>query len=305
MRSESKQPFIFNSISELHRALGLPKPLHPLVSLVDYGNIKSDTDEISKGMTLNFYKVSYKRNFHGKIKYGQHYYDFDEGGLSFISPNQIISANANEADYGGFTLLFHHDFIRNYPLRQNIRNYGFFSYSTSEALYLSEKEKEIVIGIFKNIEHELSLSIDNFSQDIILSQIEQLLNYSNRFYNRQFITRKAVHSDLLTELEKILDDHFNTNEGLVKGLPSVQEISEKLNVSQRYLSDMLRQLTGQNTQQHIHNRLIEKAKEILSTTDLSVGEIAYQLGFEHPQSFNKLFKNKTKVSPVEFRQSFN
>lgn len=305
MKSESKQPFIFNSISELHRALGLPKPLHPLVSLVDYANIKSDTDEISKGMILNFYKVSYKRNFHGKIKYGQHYYDFDEGGLSFISPNQIISANTNEADYGGFTLLFHPDFIRNYPMGKNIRNYGFFSYSTSEALYLSEKEKEIVIGIFKNIEHELSLSIDNFSQDIILSQIEQLLNYSNRFYNRQFITRKAAHSDLLTELERILDDHFNTNEGLVKGLPSVQEISEKLNVSQRYLSDMLGQLTGQNTQQHIHNRLIDKAKEILSTTDLSVGEIAYQLGFEHPQSFNKLFKNKTKVSPVEFRQSFN
>ncbi|GLU54494.1 helix-turn-helix domain-containing protein [Dyadobacter frigoris] len=305
MKSESKQPFIFNSISELHRALGLPKPLHPLVSLVDYGNIKSDTDEISKGMILNFFKVSYKRNFHGKIKYGQHYYDFDEGGLSFISPNQIISAIANEADYGGFTLLFHSDFIRNYPLGKNIRNYGFFSYSASEALYLSEKEQEIIIGIFKNIGHELSLSIDHFSQDIILSQIEQLLNYSNRFYNRQFITRKTAHSDLLTELEKILANHFDNSEGLVKGLPSVLEISEKLNVSQRYLSDMLRQLTGQNTQQHIHNRLINKAKEILSTTDLTVGEIAYQLGFEHPQSFNKLFKNKTKVSPVEFRRSFN
>lgn len=305
MKSELKQPFIFNSISELHRALGLPKPLHPLVSLVDYGTIKNDTEEIRKGMILNFYKVSYKKNFHGKVKYGQHYYDFDEGGLSFISPNQIISANANEADYGGFTLLFHPDFIRNYPLGKNIRNFGFFAYSASEALYLSEKEKEIMIGIFKNIEHELSLSIDNFSQDIILSQIEQLLNYSNRFYNRQFITRKTSHSDLLTELERIMDDHFETNQGLVKGLPSVQEISEQLNVSQRYLSDMLRQLTGQNTQQHIHNRLIDKAKEILSTTDLSVGEIAYQLGFEHPQSFNKLFKNKTKVSPVEFRQSFN
>lgn len=305
MKPESKQPYIFNSISELHRALGLPKPLHPLVSLVDYAHIKSNTDEISKGMILNFYKVSYKRNFHGKIKYGQHYYDFDEGGLSFISPNQIISANENEADYGGFTLLFHSDFIRNYPLGKHIRNYGFFSYSASEALYLSEKEKEIVVGIYKNIEHELSLSIDNFSQDIILSQIEQLLNYSNRFYNRQFITRKAAHSDLLTELDKILTDYFDTNEGLLKGLPTVLDISEKLNVSQRYLSDMLRQLTGQTTQQHIHNRLIDKAKEILSTTELSVGEIAYQLGFEHPQSFNKLFRNKTNQSPVEFRQSFN
>ena len=305
MKSESKQPFIFNSISELHRRLGLPKPLHPLVSLVDYSDIKANTDEISKGMVLNFYKVSYKRNFHGKIKYGQNYYDFDEGGLSFVSPNQIISANAEEADYGGYTLLFHPDFVRTYPLGKRIKNYGFFSYSTSEALYLSEKEKEIINGIFKNIEHELSLSIDNFSQDILISQIEQLLNYSNRFYNRQFITRKTAHHDLLEKLELMLSDHFDNDHALLKGLPSVQIVSEELGVSPRYLSDMLRSLTGRNTQQHIHNKMIEKAKEILSTSNLTIAEIAYQLGFEHPQSFNKIFKRKTSVSPIEFRQSFN
>jgi AraC-like DNA-binding protein len=305
MKTESRQPYIFNSISELHRALGLPKPLHPLVSLVDYSDIKSNTDEITKGMVLNFYKVSYKKNFQGKIKYGQSYYDFDEGGLSFISPNQIISANADGADYGGHTLLLHTDFIRNYPLGKSIKNYGFFSYSASEALYLSEKEKEIITGIFKNIEHELSLSIDNFSQDIILSQIEQLLNYSNRFYNRQFITRKDAHSDLLTKLEQLLTEYFDDNQALLTGLPSVQYLSEQLGISSRYLSDMLRSLTGRNTQQHIHNKLIEKAKEVLSTTDLTIAEIAYQLGFEHPQSFNKIFKKKTNVSPVEFRQSFS
>jgi AraC family transcriptional activator of pobA len=187
-KETTHQPPIFNSISELHRALGLPKPLHPLLSLVDYGTIKSDTTEISKGMILNFYKVSYKKNFKGQLKYGQGHYDFDEGGLSFISPNQVISVSPEEADYSGYTLLFHPDFIRNYPLGQHIKDYGFFSYTASEALYLSEKEKEIIIGIFNNISHELSQSIDNFSQDIMISQIEQLLNYSNRFYNRQFIT---------------------------------------------------------------------------------------------------------------------
>jgi AraC-like DNA-binding protein len=297
-------PYIFNSISELQRALGLPKPLHPLISLVDYGEIKNDTGDIAKGMILNFYKISYKKQLTGKVRYGQGYYDFDEGGLSFISPGQLIAASPEEVDYSGYTLLFHPDFIRNYPLGKHIKNYGFFSYSAAEALHLSEKEKEIIAGIFKNIEHELSLSIDHFSQDIMISQIEQLLNYSNRFYNRQFITRKAVHSDLLDELEKLLNQYFDNDEALMHGLPSVQDISSQLHVSQRYLSDMLRQLTGQNTQQHIHNKLIEKAKEILSSSQLTIAEIAYQLGFEHPQSFNKLFKTKTNVSPLEYRQSF-
>jgi AraC family transcriptional activator of pobA len=299
------QPIVFNSISALHKALELPKPLHPLISLVDYGEVKGDTADIRRGMILDFYKVSFKKNFKGKIKYGQGYYDFDEGGLSFISPNQVITATEEEADYGGFTLLFHPDFIRNYPLGKSIKNYGFFSYATAEALYLSDKEKDIIIGIFKNIAHELSLSIDNFSQDIMISQIEQLLNYSNRFYNRQFITRKAVNHDLLTKLEQLLVNHFDKEQALFKGLPSVQELADQLGVSPRYLSDMLRSLTGRNTQQYIQDKVIEKAKEILSTTQLSVAEIAYQLGFEHPQSFNKLFKRKTQVSPLAFRQSFS
>jgi AraC family transcriptional activator of pobA len=305
MKPDASLPYIFNSISELQHALGLPKPLHPLISLVDYSNITSDTSDIAKGMILNFYKISFKKNLTGKIKYGQGHYDFDEGGLSFLSPGQLIAASAEEADYGGYTLLFHPDFIRNYPLGKHIKNFGFFSYSTTEALYLSEKEKEIITGIFKNIEHELSLSIDHFSQDIMISQIEQLLNYSNRFYNRQFITRKAVHHDLLEQLDTLLAAYFDNDEALMKGLPAVQDIANQLQVSQRYLSDMLRQLTGQNTQQHIHNILIEKAKEALTSTNLTIAEIAYKLGFEHPQSFNKLFRNKTSLSPLEYRQSFN
>jgi len=300
----SKQPFVFNSISELHRVLGLPKPLHPLISLVDYSGIKADTTELERGMIFNFYKISYKKNYSGKIKYGQSHYDFDEGGLSFISPNQVITALAGEADYGGYTLLIHPDFIRAYPLGNSIKNYGFFSYAVTEALYLSEKEKQVIIGLFKNIETELDSAIDQISQDVLVSQVELLLNYSKRYYNRQFITRNTASSELLVRSENLLANHFDTGSAL-NGLPAVEELAAALNVSSHYLSDMLRTLTGQNTQQHIHAKLIEKAKELLSTSELTVAEIAYQLGFEHPQSFNRLFKSKTKSSPLDFRQSLN
>jgi AraC family transcriptional activator of pobA len=305
MKTTAKPPVLFNSISELHRALGLPKPLHPLISLVDYSNIKADTTELEKGILFNFYKISYKKNYTGKVRYGQSYYDFDEGGLSFVSPNQVISVSDDEGDYGGYTLLVHPDFIRTFPLGKKIKDYGFFSYTVAEALFLSEKEKEIIIGLFKNIEAELESAIDLFSQEVVVSQLELLLSYSKRFYNRQFITRKSASNDLLAKAEEVMDNYFQVELALLKGLPSVQEIADELNVSTHYLSDMLRSLTGQNTQQHIHKRLIDKAKELLSTTNRSVAEIAYQLGFEHPQSFNKLFKSKTKVSPMEFRQSFS
>lgn len=306
MKKEIKRPpYIFHSISELNSALGLPKPRHPLVDLVNYKDITADTGELSKALVLDFYKISFKLNLKGKIKYGQGYYDFNEGGLSFTSPHQLISAGENEQDYAGYTMLFHPDFIRNYPLGTSIKKYGFFSYSVAEALYLSDTEKETIISVFGNIEQELSTSIDHFSQDVMVSQIELLLNYSNRFYHRQFITRKAVHSDLLIEMEKLLAEYFDNDDGLMKGLPSVQYIAGRLHVSPRYLSDMLRQLTGQHTQQHIQNKLIEKAKEILGTTQLSISEIAYRLGFEHPQSFNKIFKRKTDLSPLEFRRSFS
>jgi AraC-like DNA-binding protein len=300
----SKQPVIFNSISELHRALGLPKPLHPLISLVDYSNITVDTAELEKGMLFNFYKISYKKNFSGKIKYGQSHYDFDEGGLSFISPNQVITALEGEADYGGYTLLIHPDFIRTYPLGKSIKNYGFFSYAVTEALYLSDKEKQVITGLFKNIEIELDSAIDQISQDVLVSQVELLLNYSKRYYNRQFITRKIASNELLARFESLLADYFDTGKA-VNGLPAVEELATALNVSAHHLSDMLRTLTGQNTQLHIHAKLIEKAKELLSTSELSVAEVAYQLGFEHPQSFNRLFKSKTKQSPLDFRQSLN
>ena len=303
-KEEHIPPHTFNSISALHRALGLPKPLHPLVSLVDNTQIAVEKENLPPSFLFNFYKISYKKTLLGKIKYGQNYYDFDEGGMVFTSPNQLLGTT-DDTEYLGYTLLIHPDFIRNYPLGKNIQHFGFFSYDIHEALHLSEKEKSIILNIFKNIEDELQSSIDDFSQDVIIAQTELILNYSNRFYKRQFITRKAVGNDMLASAENLLNDYFNKETALMKGLPTVQWLAEQLHVSAHYLSDMLRSLTGQNAQQHIHNKLIEKAKEILSNSNLSVAEIAYQLGFEHPQSFNKLFKKKTNLSPLEFRQSFN
>lgn len=298
-------PLKINSISEMHNVLGFPKPLHPLISLVNYADIKTPYEEWPHAIIPNFYKISYKKSLAGRIKYGQGYYDFDEGGLSFISPNQVIACADDEQDYSGYTLLIHPDFIRNYPLALKIKTFGFFSYSANEALFLSDKEKQIIFTVFENIKDELNSTIDDFSQDVVVSHIEVLLNYSNRFYKRQFITRKAVNHDLLTQLEKILTECFDKEEPLSNGLPTVEHLANQLNLSPRYLSDMLRSLTGQNTQQKIHDRLIEKAKEYLTTTNLSVAEVAYQLGFEHPQSFSKLFKKKTNLTPIEFKQSFN
>jgi AraC family transcriptional activator of pobA len=305
MNKEKHTPLKLNSITELHKLLGFPKPLHPLISLVSYDGIKIDEKVTATWVTFNFYKIAFKNNLSGKMRYGQHYYDFDEGGMIFVSPNQLIRTDQEDNHYSGYSLLIHPDFIRNYPLARNVKRFGFFQYSANEALHLSQKEKEIIISIIQNIERELESTIDDFSQDVVVSQIETLLNYSNRFYKRQFITRKAVNSDLLSKMEQLLNAFFDNEELMSKGLPTVEYLAEQLNVSPRYLSDMLRSLTGQNAQQHIHEKLIEKAKEYLAATDLTVSEIAYQLGFEYSQSFNKLFKNKTNLSPLEYRRSFN
>jgi AraC family transcriptional activator of pobA len=306
MKKETNSPYIINSISELHRLLELPKPKHPLVSVINLNEIKCHFDESIKSFVYNFYSVCTKKDFKGKLKYGQNYYDFDEGIMTFFSPGQVISTVVDEnIALSGIWLVIHPDFIQNYSLAKSIKDYGFFSYAVNEALHLSDKEEAMITEIMQNIDTEYCSVIDGFSQDVILSHIELLLKYYNRFYNRQFITRKNASNDLLSTLEKLLLDYFNGAKVQEFGLPTVQYISEQLNVSPNYLSDMLRSLTGQSTQQHIHDKLIEKAKEILTTTSLSVSQIAYQLGFEYPQSFSKLFKSKTNVSPLEFGSSFN
>ncbi len=306
MKKAGNSPYLINSISDLHRILGLPKPTHPLVSVINFEDIKCFADESLTSIIYNFYSICIKKDFKGKMKYGQNYYDFDEGVMTFFSPGQVISTEiTDDMALSGWWLVVHPDFIRNYPSFQTIKDRGYFSYAVNEALHLSEKEEAMVASIMRNIEQEYRSVIDNYSQDVIVSHIELLLNYANRFYNRQFITRKTASNDLLVRLEKLLSDYFSGNNMQQSGLPTVQYISSQLNVSPNYLSDMLRTITGQSTQHHIHNKLIEKAKEILSTTSLSVSEIAYQLGFEYPQSFSKLFKSKTNVSPLEFRHSFN
>ena len=305
MKKEGNSPFKFESLSEVHRMLGLPKPLHPLISLVEIKNATIDLSRLPDSFISGFYKISLKSNLTGNLKYGQGYYDFDEGGLFFKAPNQVAANGENNGDHSGFTLLIHPDFLLHYPLSKKIKQYGFFSYAVNEALHLSDKEKTTIISVFKYIDEELQNRIDSFSQDVIVSHIETLLHYSNRFYKRQFITRKATNNDLLLKLEEILDDHFNSEKSVEQGIPTVQYLAQKLNLSPGYLSDMLRSLTGQNAQQHIHSKLIEKAKEKIANTNLTISEIAYELGFEHPSSFNKLFKLKTNLSPLEFRQSFN
>ncbi|GAB3768290.1 helix-turn-helix domain-containing protein [Spirosoma horti] len=306
MKKEPIQPYIINSVSELHRLLALPKPEHPLVSVIDMSDIKCHFDEQIKSVIYNFYSVCIKKNFTGKLKYGQNYYDFDEGVMTFFSPGQVISTvTPEDMAMNGWWLVIHSDFIQSYALAKNIKEYGYFTYAVNEALHLSDKEEAMMTMLIGQIEQEYRSTIDSYSQDVIVSQIELLLNYANRFYNRQFITRKNASHDLLTKLEDILSDYFDHKQVQEMGLPTVHYLAEKLNVSPTYLSDLLRKLTGQSAQQHIHNKLIDKAKEILTTTSLSVSEIAYQLGFEYPQSFNKLFKSKTNVSPLEFRQSFN
>jgi AraC-like DNA-binding protein len=303
MKHEEHIPLKIASLHHAHLIFGLPRPLHPLISLINGAHTPVKPLE---NHVLSFYKISYKPKLGGKLKYGQGYYDFDEGGLLFASPGQIIGSNDNDASVcSEYTLLIHPDFFLGYPLSKNIKQYGFFSYSANETLHLSEDEKTTIIGIFKMVEKELSSRIDDFSQDVVISQIELLLNYATRFYKRQFITRKAVNNDLLQKLENILDDYFTGEKSLNQGIPTVQYLSERLNISPSYLSDVLRALTGQNTQQLIHHKLIEKAKEKLSTTSLTVSEVAYELGFEHPQSFSKLFKTKTNLSPLEFKRSFN
>lgn len=306
MKKDEKSPHKLETLSDALRAFGLPQPKHPLICMINGTPSWSEINLPFEPHVLGFYKISYKPKLGGKLKYGQGYYDFDEGGLLFASPGQVMGGVENEETVcSEYTLLIHPDFFLGYPLAKKISQYGFFSYTANELLHLSENEKATIISIFRIMEEELNSRIDDFSQDVIISQIELLLNYANRFYKRQFITRKVVNHDLLQRLEDLLTGYFSREESLNNGIPSVQYLADNLHLSPGYLSDMLRVLTGQNAQQHIHDKLIEKAKEKLSTTTLSVGEVAYALGFEHPQSFSKLFKSKTKLSPLEFRKSFN
>ena len=304
---DSAQQYRFKTITEYHRKLGLPMPEHPLISLVHMDEITPPVKGGSFTMIFEFYSISLKRVYNARFKYGQQTSDFDEGVLFFMSPGQVFGVEIEPGTTHrpeGWMILIHPDFLWNTPLAKTIKQYEFFGYSVNEALYLSDKEETMLTGIAKNIKQEYHTNIDRFSQSVIIAQLELLLTYSERFYQRQFITRKIANHEILTRMENLLADYFRSGALKNEGLPSVAYIASSLNISPGYLSGLLKALTGQSTQQHLHDKLIELAKEKLSTTSLSVSEIAYELGFEHLQSFSKLFKTKTKLSPLEFRHSF-
>lgn len=304
MGKDKTQTIRVKSIAQNNQLLGLGKPKNSLFSIVKLEDIAQITNDKRVRLIFDFYQIVLKIDCPGKLQYGHTTYDFDEGIMSFFAPRQInILEAGNVLAKSGWLLNLHPDFLRTYALGQKIKEYNFFEYAINEALILSEEEENSICQIFEQIEKEYNLPIDNFSQDVVISNIDLLLTYCNRYYNRQFITRKSNNSGLLSKVDKILNDYFeNTTE---KGLPTVQFIASQINLSPKYLSDCLKQLTGQTAQQHIHDKLIENAKDILTNTKLSISEIAYQLGFEYPQSFSKFFKSKTSKTPLEYRQSFN
>lgn len=296
------------SIIEFHRSRNLPPPKHPLISVVDYAAVRLLPETNNVNWVFDFYSISLKRNSALKVKYGQQQYDFDEGIMFFIAPGQVFGIEIpqhEQENKSGWMLLVHPDFFWNTALAKKMKQYEFFDYSVNEALFLSDTEEATLNGIIQNIRQEHHSNIDKFSQDIIISQIETLLNYSERFYQRQFITRKITNHRIIDRMESILTQYFQEESLATRGLPTVQYLTEELNISPGYLSRLLKELTGLSTLQHIQNKVIEQAKERLSTTDLSVSEIAYELGFEHSQSFSKMFKGKTGLSPMEFRSAFS
>jgi AraC-like DNA-binding protein len=304
----ASQLFRIRTITEYHRLTGLPKPEHPLVSVINLESLVRPPVEGWINLVFDFYSISLKRVDAIRYKYGQQSYDFDEGVLFFMAPGQVFGFEYDKnaaRKPSGWMILLHPDFLWNTPLAKSIKQYEYFGYSVNEALYLSDKEESMINGIVQNMEQEYHSNIDKFSQSVIIAQLELLLTYGERFYQRQFITRKIAHHQLLNRLEDLLNSYFNSDALARQGLPTVTYIAENLNISPGYLSSLLKTLTGQSTQQHLHDKLIELAKEKLSTTDYTVSEIAYQLGFEHLQSFSKMFKAKTNLSPLEFRQSFS
>ncbi|HLZ88935.1 MAG TPA: helix-turn-helix transcriptional regulator [Puia sp.] len=304
----NKQLTRIKTISEFHRLADLPKPEHPLITVIDLETLKRPPIEGTYTRVFDFYTISLKKNFHVKMRYGQQPHDFDEGILHFMAPGQVLTVEFEKGQVhspSGWMILFHPDLLLNTPLAKTIKQYEYFGYAANEALFLSDKEETMITGIAKNMEQEYHANIDRFSQSVIIAQLELLLTYGDRFYQRQFITRKVASQEILSRLEDLLNTYFTSGALAKQGLPTVHYIAEALHLSPNYLSGLLKTLTGQSTQQHLHDKLIGLAKEKLSTTAMSVSEIAYELGFGHLASFSKLFKKKTNLSPLEFRQSFN
>lgn len=290
------------SISELNKFVH-SKTNHPLVSVVDFRKMEEHPEEGTR-LSTDFYSIMFKNHCANNLRYGRQSFDFQDGSLICIAPKQVLTMDneiEKKEDQLGWGLFFHPDLLRGTSLGNKMDEYTFFSYETAEALHLSDKEKETLYDCVKKIEIELQENIDSHSQNLIVTNIELLLNYCTRYYGRQFITRKYSNSSTVSQVEKWLKAFFKSDKLKEKGLPTVKDMADHVNLSASYVSDLLKKETGMTAQDHIHYYLIEEAKNFLLNTDNSVGEIAYSLGFEYPQYFSKLFKQKTGQSPIEYR----
>jgi AraC family transcriptional regulator, transcriptional activator of pobA len=291
------------SISQLHQMIGYEKPKHPLITIIDYSKIKGNPNYYDVKIVTDFYIISLKNPSPKSLQYGRQYYDFEEGTMMFIAPEQVFTLSEfnEQTKYKGWGIYIHPDLFLNSALGTKIKDFSFFSYAVSEALHLSDDEKNTLTTIVENIERECNGNIDQYSQDVIITAIEQLLNYSQRFYGRQFITRQKLNSDLLSTFENLVSTYFNSAIISEHGQPSVDYFASKLNLSASYLTDLLKKETGKTTKEYLQLKVIEKAKNKLLNSNDTVNEIAYSLGFEYPQYFNRLFKSKTGMTPMEFR----
>ncbi|MFT3705618.1 MAG: helix-turn-helix transcriptional regulator [Agriterribacter sp.] len=291
-----------HSISEINTFIA-DKIKHPLVTVVDFSKVDEEMEEGTR-ISCDFYTIMFKNYCANNVRYGRQTYDFQDGSLICIAPKQVLSIDnevQKRADKMGWGLFFHPDLISGTSLWKKMKEYSFFSYETQEALHLSDKEKQTLFEIVQKINAELSENIDRHSQTLIVSNIELLLNYCARYYDRQFFTRKTVNQDVLTKIEDALTNYFQSAHLSEKGLPTVKYLAEQVHLSANYLSDLLKRETGMNAQDRIHYHLIEEAKNLLLNSDKTVGELAFTLGFEYPQYFSRLFKSKTGMTPLEYR----
>ncbi len=297
----------FKTLSDYFDYIQLPRPEHPMLSVL-FANGKNFLPcprESSPPITNDCYSISLKKMVKGDLNYGRTKYDFDNGVLIFIAPRQVLEWDSSVVfEQKGFSINFHEDFLMGTELAQQIKKYGFFSYAVNEALHLSPKEERQMESIVENIEIEYNNNQDKFSKDIIISQLSTLLKYANRSYERQFLNRKELSNSLLEQFNKKLDTYFESGQLQEKGIPSIDHIAQKMSISQRYLSDTLKKETGKTTTEHLQLYLIDQSKNILLNPNKSISEVAYELGFEYPQYFSRLFKKKEGISPSEFREQY-
>ena len=292
-----------HSVSQVHEFFGLNKPKHPLVSVLPITDEMTNFDYGGRTYVFDFYQISLKMGISGSMIYGRNSYDFQEGTMVFTKPDQSLKIENTEEFTGssGWTLIFHPDLIRKSELGKNIDNYNFFSYEINEALHLSEDERDTLTELVQKIEKEYTQNIDRHSQELIISNIKLILDYCTRYYDRQFYTRTNLNKDFLTKFENLLREYYNSEKPLEEGVITVKYCGSALNMSGHYLSDMLRKETGRSAQDHIYNFLIDRAKTKLLSSEESISQVAFSLGFEYPNHFSKLFKSKTGMSPARYR----